>query len=100
MDRKAQIKELRDKIDMLERQQRQEDALVQGMAIELHDLLCRYNHTDQCAWLYEVNSGVHNWDKGDTHIRYFNKASEFLAEFNEEDGNFAVHVIHTLRKYR
>lgn len=43
-------------------------------AIALHQAMCRYDHTDQCGWLYE-DGGItgHNWN-GSAHRLYLDKA--------------------------
>lgn len=43
------------------------------LAIMLHDGLCRYNHTDGCAWHYQIKKGIHDWS-GFEHQQYLNRA--------------------------
>ena len=33
-----------------------------GLATKLHDLLCKFNHTDGCGWFYEFSNGEPNWN--------------------------------------
>ena len=35
------------------------------IAIVLHDLICRHNHTDGCSWFYELKDKVHDWEKAE-----------------------------------
>lgn len=44
------------------------------LAIELHELLCHWNHTDGCGWFYEKD-----WT-GYAHERYLVKARAVLAD--------------------
>lgn len=34
---------------------------IKALAIELHNVMCKINHTDGCSWHYEIQKGVHNW---------------------------------------
>lgn len=43
------------------------------LAIQLHDILCTWNHTDGCSWHYELNNNVHDWN-GHAHKEYLRKA--------------------------
>lgn len=49
------------------------------LALLLHEKYCRTNHTDGCAWHYEVSRGVHNWN-GYTHERWCKYAIELLEQ--------------------
>lgn len=60
------------------------------LAEELHALLCRYNHTDQCAWDYEPG-----WDQY-THQRYVNLADQLI----EGEGGDVLAVLHLVRNLR
>lgn len=42
------------------------------LVIEYHDCNCKWNHTDGCAWMYEMDRGVHNWN-GWTHKQWMEK---------------------------
>lgn len=47
------------------------------LAIKLHDKLCRWNHTDGCAWHYAIKNGVHDWNE-DSHKEYLRKANRIM----------------------
>ena len=49
----------------------------QRMAILLHKKLCHSNHTDQCAWYYEINGIQHDWTRW-THEQYLEKANKLI----------------------
>lgn len=44
------------------------------LAIELHELLCRTDHTQGCEWFYNQN----DWT-GYAHVRYLEKAQDVLS---------------------
>lgn len=53
---------------------------IMQLAVALHGVQCRYNHTDVCGWFYEVHTSdagakVHDW-AGQTHKGYLKKADE------------------------
>ena len=49
------------------------------LAVVLHDLLCRGNHTDQCGWHYEQDSTKSSrWDHYDN-ARYLKKAQSVIC---------------------
>jgi len=60
------------------------------LAEELHALLCRYNHTDQCTWDYELG-----WDQY-THQAYVNLASQLIGR----EGGDVLAVLHVVRNLR
>lgn len=43
------------------------------LAITLHDMLCRWNHTDGCSWYYEGTTARPDWG-GHAHGEYLGKA--------------------------
>lgn len=49
-----------------------------GLAILVHDSFCRSNHTDQCAWMYEIKNGFHNWEQP-THKGYVAEAKVMIS---------------------
>lgn len=51
------------------------------LAIELHKLFCRHNHTDGCGWYYDADEyGIpKNWGKNSAAGRWLNKASSVLG---------------------
>lgn len=45
--------------DELDRAQKQDPIYL--LAEQLHDRLCKFNHTDGCSWFYEVKGSEPNW---------------------------------------
>jgi hypothetical protein len=43
------------------------------LAKELHDTVCRCDHTSECGWFYEINNKVEDWT-GYAHDVYLTKA--------------------------
>ena len=43
----------------LDRAQKQDPIYL--LAEQLHDRLCRHNHTDGCSWFYEIKGGESDW---------------------------------------
>lgn len=80
-DLTSKITALEEQLENLRRQKLIEDQLElsveQKMAIELHAALCTWNHTDGCAWGYEIKNKVHDWNGGD-HGSWLLKAGKFL----------------------
>ena len=76
---------------------------VQKVAVMLHDMFCTWNHTDGCAWHYEVNgNNIHNWS-GNAHTDWYEKAQTVLKtmainEFIEwkEEAKFIKKVVNRL----
>ena len=60
------------------------------LAEELHALLCRYNHTDQCAWDHELG-----WNQY-THQTYVNLASQLIGR----EGGDVLAVLDVVRNLR
>ena len=54
------------------------------IAVGLHDILCRHNHTDGCGWYYEVKDGVHEWNKT-THKDWLKKGVRVDDFINDND---------------
>ena len=50
----------------------------------LHDSFCTWNHTNGCAWYYEVNDGEGNWERGD-HQRWLRRAKAALKVLDDPD---------------
>lgn len=64
-----------------------EQTPAQQLAVAIHDIDCRWNHTDGCGWLYEIHKGVADWT-GYAHARYLLKAKklmEMLPEYGHID---------------
>ena len=57
-------------------------ASAQQLAIKLHDLTCKSNHTDGCGWYYEISKGSHNWT-GHTHQRYLGEILEDFENYKD-----------------
>lgn len=55
---------------------------IKALAIELHGVLCKWNHTDGCGWHYEIDKGSHNWT-GHAHAHYLKKAIALSEKCNE-----------------
>ena len=60
----AELNKTRDELD---RAQKQDPIYL--LAEQLHDRLCKFNHTDGCSWFYEVKGGEPNWT-GWAHGKY------------------------------
>ena len=65
--------------DELDRAQKQDPIYL--LAEQLHDRLCRYNHTDGCSWFYEAKDGETDWS-GWAHEKYLAHAQR-LTHFCE-----------------
>lgn len=53
------------------------DEFLKTLAIEEHERTCHQDHTDRCAWFYEIHGGVHDWDRW-THDRFLKQTVENL----------------------
>lgn len=42
---------------------------IKKLAIELHSLFCKDNHTDGCFWYYDIKNEEHNWSSS-SHFPY------------------------------
>lgn len=83
-----EISLLQKEIGILDNEQEAYDELtdVQRLAILLHELLCRNNHTDGCSWGYEINNGIHDWDSGRwAHTHYIELAESLLGRVSDLD---------------
>lgn len=63
------------------REQHEKTDPVYQLAITLHDKLCAWNHTDGCAWMYQINKGVHDWNAHE-HQHWLNKAVVIMNRVN------------------
>jgi hypothetical protein len=52
----------------------------QKLAVELHEALCNWNHTDGCGWFYEIKPQSTDWS-GYAHAEYLKRAKALVAEF-------------------
>ena len=75
----SRIAEINSELLELKEQKRQIAKLKddQRLAIELHGILCHWNHTDGCGWEYEINDGIHQWDHA-SHAPYLEKARKLI----------------------
>jgi hypothetical protein len=56
------------------------------LAIFLHDRLCRWDHTEGCAWHYFVKDGVHDWSEY-THQQYLRRANQIIQRLSRGSVN-------------
>lgn len=68
---------------------------LKDLAEILHDKLCRYDHNDQCAWLYE-NDREDPWKEW-THRRYFEQAFALTNATDLPNGTI-IKVIENLQR--
>jgi len=59
---------------------------LQKLAIELHSIHCRWNHTDGCGWFYEICDGSHTWTSA-SHLGYYKDAEKLAKTFEENNIN-------------
>lgn len=88
MSNKDAIAKLRAEADALEAADKAFAELPEDhrLAITLHKLLCRWNHTDGCSWEYEsiakpagwVGPAATDWN-GHAHSQYLAKARKVMA---------------------
>lgn len=78
------IQELQAEIDKLSAAKSKLEAMPaeHQLAIQLHETLCTWNHTDGCSWQYEFSNGQVEWD-GYAHGKYLAKARKLII-FCEE----------------
>jgi hypothetical protein len=57
---------------------------VHQLAIELHNMQCRWNHTDGCGWYYEFQNKKDDWT-GYAHTEYLKRASSLMAKAEKEN---------------
>lgn len=70
-----------------------------NLAIQLHEHLCKRNHTDNCSWKYEIKNGYHDWNDY-AHKKYLKKA-KILIEYCDKNNivNYE-HVIYLIKFIR
>lgn len=80
MSDRDKIAALRAEADALEEKLRVFEAMPEDerLAITLHEMLCRWNHTDGCGWEYEGKNGIPDWH-GHAHGKYLGKARMILS---------------------
>lgn len=54
------------------------------LALTLHSMLCRWNHTDGCSWHYEITKSGHDW-KQHAHAEYLKKAQTLTSWCERND---------------
>ena len=77
---KSEITYKEQEIKRLEQQLEREKLLnpkVKEIATLLHDMLCRWNHTDGCSWEYE-NDGDFVNERSETRGRYYRRAMKIV----------------------
>lgn len=52
------------------------------LAIMLHDKFCKWNHTDGCAWHYQIDDGVHDWSASE-HRTWLKRAKKIKVVVDE-----------------
>ena len=77
------LQEIEAKQEELDKVQAELDELqamdpVEGLATELHDMLCTWNHVDGCSWEY-THGKPDKWTKCETHKRWLAKAEKLHA---------------------
>lgn len=69
----------------------------QTLAIALHSVNCRSNHTDVCGWEYEIkNRTEHQWDNW-THAKYLKQAETVSTLFPELDLMLMAEALHAVK---
>ena len=90
-----EIQEAEQRLESLKKQK--EGMLLSGpdcdLAIAIHNLTCRYNHTDQCGWEYEIHNNVHAWNEY-AHAKYLGIARRVLKV---TDAQTATNVLNAMR---
>jgi len=71
---KSELKEAEERLNLFDNFSQE-----QSLAIELHTLLCHYNHTDGCAWMYHNLADPHVWNSN-PHKRYLEMARDLLKQ--------------------
>ena len=79
------IQQAEKELAKLKAEKEQYDSMGQDqlLAIELHDTMCRHNHTDGCGWFYEISSGQHRWESRE-HTVWLQKATNLLRSYSME----------------
>lgn len=93
-----QINLLKRQITELENQKRVLDELTpaQRLAISLHDILCTWNHTDGCAWYYEMKNNVPTW-KDAAQQNYLGMATKLLKKYKYGE---IMDILQTIKDYK
>lgn len=85
------------------------NANLHELAVYLHDIECKQNHTDMCGWGYEyrtitvdgVSQSLPDWDRS-THRRYLARAYKVFVEggMTQEEIDAARAVLQRLQEIR
>jgi len=71
------------------------------IAINLHEMMCKHNHTDGCDFHYGVTDGVHEWVKNHGHKKWLKKGVR-LSDFLDDTGiteEQLYEIVHLTTKY-
>lgn len=66
----------------------------------LHGIICRYNHTDQCAWFYESDNTKDSRWMMPAHSSFLRKANDLLSVMSDVDTAVVIRVLDSLPKNR
>lgn len=66
------------------------------LAIALHDVLCKSNHTDMCGWFYEVVDGKDQWNRY-AHKTYLDKAARVMTELPDFDTDKIITIVKAIK---
>jgi hypothetical protein len=79
------ILEKENEIALLKEQLKHEQALSddEKLAIQLHGMLCTWNHVDGCSWEYEIKNNTHDWN-GHAHCEYLKKAVKLKNKMHKD----------------
>lgn len=74
-DINSRIKALQKELEKLEEEKKALESLSdeQKLALKLHDIFCRHDHVEGCSWFYEIESGIHKWERSE-HLEWLRKA--------------------------
>lgn len=69
------------------------------VAILLHSITCKHNHTDGCSWFYEIVNGVHDWSRSE-HAAQRHRAMLLLSSSVKKgvDADTVITVLKELQK--
>lgn len=68
------------------------------LATELHELLCRWNHTDGCGWLYFKGTDS-EWNRESSHVEYIRMARIIITQNdNAEETIKTIQLIKAAKK--
>lgn len=66
----------------------------------LHAVLCKYNHTDQCAWFYETDATPEDRWMKPAHAAFLRKANDLTKTLSGVDVATIIIVLDALPKSR